>query len=70
MILSVLFSPLPPEKIRRLDETVQEHLQEKTVLVAEVLNIPTAEVPQRLQVVYRPNPIIQSFNMEYCLQVS
>ncbi|XP_011430715.3 rho guanine nucleotide exchange factor 11 isoform X18 [Magallana gigas] len=41
----------PLEKIRRLDETVQEHLQEKTVLVAEVLNIPTAEVPQRLQMV-------------------
>ncbi|XP_056012875.1 rho guanine nucleotide exchange factor 11-like isoform X40 [Ostrea edulis] len=41
----------PLEKIRRLDETMQEHLQEKTVLVAEVLNIPTAEVPQRLQMV-------------------
>ncbi|XP_061164874.1 rho guanine nucleotide exchange factor 11-like isoform X8 [Saccostrea echinata] len=41
----------PLEKIRRLDETLQEHLQEKTVLVAEVLNIPTAEVPQRLQMV-------------------
>lgn len=52
MILSVIFSRLHPEKIRRLDETMQEHLQEKTVLVAEVLNIPTAEVPQRLQVVF------------------
>jgi hypothetical protein len=56
MILSVIFSRLPPEKIRRLDETMQEHLQEKTVLVAEVLNIPTAEVPQRLQVVFQFKP--------------